>query len=236
MKLDPGFIYDAFLQLLSALPMTLLLTGVPAAGGLLIGTGVAFIRHYRVRGLHLIVAGYVAFIRGTPALMHLFLVYFGSPVIIDFFARKLGLDFNSASIPILYYVFLAFSLTAGAYLSEFIRAGLLAVDKGQVEAAYAVGMTALQAFRRIVLPQALAVSLPNMTNVVIGLLHGSTLAFTVTVLEVFGKANIVANQNWKYFEAFIAAAILYWGITILLETASARLEKRINRYHRGGVA
>jgi L-cystine transport system permease protein len=67
-------------------------------------------------------------------------------------------------------------------------------------------------------------------------MHGTTLAFTLSVTEILGKANIVASTNWKFFEAFIAAALLFWGITILVERLTAVLEKRINKYNRGGVA
>lgn len=236
MNLDPGFIWTAFLELLSVLPTTLMITGVSVLAGLLIGTAVALFRLYQVPVLSQIAAFYVTFIRGTPMLMHLFLVYFGFPALIDSISAALGWTFTSASIPIIYFVLIAFSLTAGAYLSEVVRSGMLAVNRGQIEAAYAVGMTTSQALRRIVLPQAMAVSLPNLSNSVVGMLHGSTLAFTVSIVEVNGKANIVASTNWKFFEAFIAAALLYWGITILIEKATALLEKRLNTYNRGGVA
>lgn len=236
MKFDLGFVVTAFIRLLSALPMTLLITAVSVIAGLLIGTTVALLRLYKVPIVRHIGAFYVTFIRGTPALMHLFLVYFGLPALIDGASIRFGWSFTSAIIPIHYFVFIAFSLTAGAYLSEIVRSGILAVNRGQIEAAYSVGMTTPQALRRIVFPQAFAASLPNLSNIVVGMLHGSTLAFTVTVVDVFGKASIVASRNWKFFEAFIAAAILYWAITILIEKATSLLEQRINRYNRGGIA
>jgi L-cystine transport system permease protein len=169
-------------------------------------------------------------------LMHLFLVYFGLPPIIDAIAKKLELGFTSTAIPLIVFVCFSFSLTVGGYMSEVIRAGILAIDRGQIEAAYSVGMTTPQALRRIVFPQALAVSLPNLSNSFIGIMHGTTLAFTLSVTEILGKANIVASTNWKFFEAFIAAALLFWGITIMVERLTAVLEKRINKYNRGGVA
>ncbi|EFM11287.1 polar amino acid ABC transporter, inner membrane subunit [Paenibacillus curdlanolyticus YK9] len=236
MTLDPAFIAEAFWKLLSALPTTLLITVVSVLLGFLIGAVTALLRVYRVPVLHPIASFYVKFIRGTPMLMHLFLIYFGLPKLIDWLSASFGWSFTSVQIPILVFVLIAFSITAGAYMSEIVRSGMLAVDRGQLEAALSVGMTRTQAIRRIVFPQALAVSLPNLSNALIGMLHGSTVAFTVPVIEVFGQANIVAMTNWKYFEAFIAAAIIYWALTLLIEKSTSVLEKRISLYNRGGVA
>lgn len=134
------------------------------------------------------------------------------------------------------FAYIAFSITAGAYLSEVVRSGLLAVDKGQIEAAYAVGMTTTQAIRRIVFPQAFAILLPNLSNGTISMLHGSTLAFTVSVVDINAKSQIIASSNWKFFESYIAAAVIYWGLTFLIERMTAMAEKRIQTYNRGGVA
>ncbi|RTE10152.1 amino acid ABC transporter permease [Paenibacillus whitsoniae] len=236
MKIDPGFIWTAFVQLLSALPTTLMITVVSVFFGFLIGTASALIRLYRVPFLHYLATAYVTFIRGTPMLMHLLLIYFGLPMVIDGTAAALGLSFRAASIPMIGFAFISFSITAGAYLSEVVRSGIGAIDRGQMEAAHSIGMTTPQALRRIILPQALAVSLPNLSNSLIGMLHGSTLAFTVSVVEINAKAQIVATTNWKFFEAYIAAALLFWGITFLIERAAGLLERRINLYNRGGVS
>ncbi|WP_123041531.1 amino acid ABC transporter permease [Cohnella candidum] len=236
MKLDPSFIWTAFTQLLSVIPTTLLITAVSVACGLIIGTAVALIRTFRVPVLAPIAAGYVTFIRGTPMLTHLLLIYFGLPIALDALAAQFGWGFRSASIPMIAFAFIAFSITAGGYASEVVRSGLLAVNRGQMEAAHSVGMTTAQALRRIVIPQAFAASLPNISNLVVGMLHASTLAFTVSVVEVTAKAQIVASTNWKFFDAYLAAALIYWGLTLLVERASGLVERRINVYDRGGVA
>ncbi|USB34954.1 amino acid ABC transporter permease [Paenibacillus sp. YPG26] len=236
MQLDPQFILTAFMYLFQALPITLLITAVSLIGGFIIALPVALVRINRVPVLSQIASVYVTVIRGTPMLMHLFLIYYGLPILIDSVSQRLNLGFTSVSIPIVYFVFIAFSLTAGAYMSEVIRSGIQAVDRGQIEAAYSVGMTPAQTFKRIVLPQALAVSLLNLSSEVIGMLHGTTLAFTVSVTEINGRANIVASTNWKFFEAYIAAALMFWGLTVLIERVTARIERKINTFNRGGVA
>ncbi|MFC0330451.1 amino acid ABC transporter permease [Paenibacillus sepulcri] len=236
MKLDPSFIWTAVVGLLAALPTTLYITIVSVSCGFIIGTAIALIRIYKVPVLYPIAASYVTFIRGTPMLTHLLLIYFGLQLIIDSLAKQFGWSFNSASIPMIGFAYISFSITASAYMSEVIRSGLLAVNKGQMEAAYSVGMTTPQALRRILFPQALAASLPNLSNNVIGMLHGSTLAFTVSVVDLNAQAQIVASTNWKFAEAYIAAALIFWALTFLIERATGLIERRINVYNKGGVA
>jgi len=236
MTLDYGFIWTAFVALLDVVPVTLAITVVSVLCGFVIGASVALARQFRVPVLSQLGAAYVTFIRGTPMITHLLLIYFGLPMLIDSVAAALGLSFRSVSIPMIGFAYVSFSITAGAYMSEVVRSGLLAVDRGQLEAAHAVGMTTAQAMKRIILPQALAASLPNLSNMLIGMLHGSTLAFTVSVVEINAKAQIVATTNWKFFEAYLAAALLFWGLTFLIERLTALAERRFRRYYRGGVS
>jgi L-cystine transport system permease protein len=236
MTVDLSFIWTAFVLLLPAIPNTLYITVVSVSCGFIIGTIVALSRIYKIPVLSQLGTSYVTFIRGTPMLTHLLLIYVGLPLIIDGLAAKYGWSFNSVSIPMIGFAYISFSITAGAYMSEVIRSGIMAVNKGQLEAAHSIGMTTIQALRRIVLPQAFAAALPNLSNNLIGMLHGSTLAFTVSVVEINAKAEIVASTNWKFFEAYLAAAIIFWGLTILIERGTALLEKRIGVYNRGGVA
>ncbi|RAW10398.1 amino acid ABC transporter permease [Paenibacillus taichungensis] len=236
MSIDINFIYTSFFQILKALPLTLVITIVPLIAGFGIGLVTALIRIYKVAWIYRIADFYVSFFRGTPMLMHLFLIYYGIPLIIDKLAARYGWAFQSSSIPILVFVLFAFSLTAGAYMSEIIRSGILAVDTGQMEAAYAVGMSTPQALRRIILPQAVGAVLPNLCSMFVGFLHGSTLAFTVSQMDILGKADVVASVSLKFLEAFIAAALIYWGLTVIVERITALLERRVAVYSKGGVS
>ena len=236
MTFDLSFVWSAFVKLLPALPTTLAITLVSVGCGFVIGAIVAFSRIYRIPVLRQLGAAYVTIIRGTPMLTHLLIIYAGLSMIMDSLSEKYGWSFNSVAIPMIGFAYLSFSITAGAYLSEVIRAGMLAVSKGQLEAAYAVGMTTPQALRRIVFPQAFAAALPNLSNSLIGMLHGSTLAFYVSVVDINAKAQIVASTNWKFPEAYLAAALVFWGITVLIERGTSLLERRFNAYNRGGVA
>ncbi|NRD79733.1 amino acid ABC transporter permease [Bacillus sp. BRMEA1] len=235
MKLDPGFILTALVSLFSALPVTLEITVISVLFGFIIGTTVALMRYFEVPVLRTLAHIYVVVIRGTPMLIHLLLIYSGISTFVDGLAEKNGWTFRSSVIPLIDFAFLSFSVTAGAYFSEIIRSGLLAVRKGQIEAAYSIGMTTFQTLRRIVFPQALAAVVPNISNLLIGMLHGSTLVFAISIVDINAKAQIEASSNWKFFESYIAAAIIYWGLTILIERLTGWVEGRLNRFNRGGI-
>ncbi|MEK8128747.1 amino acid ABC transporter permease [Paenibacillus filicis] len=235
MTLDIPFIAKAFFDILKALPLTLVISIIPLLFGFVIGTALALIRIYKVRFIHWIADFYVSFIRGTPLLLHIMLIYFGLPMLFDYLSELYGWGIRSKSIPLITFVLIAFSLNSGAYMSEAIRSGILSVSHGQMEAAYSVGMTTAQGLRRVIMPQALMASLPNLLHKFIGLLHGSSLAFTISLVELNGKAHIVATTNLKFLEAFIAAALIYWGLTFIAERITAFFEHRLTRYNRGGI-
>lgn len=235
MTIDISFIWTAFKEIIKALPITLILTIVPLLAGFLIGLAVALIRVYKVKFLYRVANGYVSFFRGTPIIMHIMLIYFGFSLFIDQISEKFNLGIQSSSTPIILFVLTALSLSAGAYISESIRSGIISVPRGQMEAAYSVGMNTFQTMIRIVLPQALAQSIPNFTNIFIGFLHTSSIAFIVSQKELTGAANIVASTNLKFLESFIAAGLIYWGLTIIAEGLSFFIEKKSTAYNRGGV-
>ncbi|WP_337982629.1 amino acid ABC transporter permease [Lysinibacillus sp. C5.1] len=235
MTIDVAFIGQALQEIFKVLPLTLFMTFTPVCLGILIGIIVAFVRLKQLKILAPLLNFYVSFFRGTPIIMHIMLIYFGIPIVVDAMAQALSLDFQSNTIPILFLVLLALTLSAGAYASEIIRSGILGVPQGQLEAAYAVGLTFSQAMRRLILPQAFSQSIPNFTNVFIGFLHATSLAFFVSIKELTGAANIVASVNLKFLEAFIAVGLIYWGVSIVVEWFAHQIEKRVTAYSKGGI-
>lgn len=235
MTIDVAFIGHALQGIFKVLPLTLFMTFTPVCLGILIGIIVAFVRLKQLKILAPLLNFYVSFFRGTPIIMHIMLIYFGIPIVVDAMAQALNLDFQSNTIPILFLVLLALTLSAGAYASEIIRSGILGVPQGQLEAAYAVGLTFSQAMRRLILPQAFSQSIPNFTNVFIGFLHATSLAFFVSIKELTGAANIVASVNLKFLEAFIAVGLIYWGVSIVVEWFAHQIEKRVMAYSKGGI-
>lgn len=230
MQLDIPFIWTAFKEILPALPLTLLIAFTPIVLGLVIGIAVAFIRINDYKIIAPLANFYVSFYRGTPVIMHIMIIYFGLPILFESLF-EISLNF----VPIAVFVIIALALNAGAYLSEIIRSGILSVSKGQVDAAYSIGMTTFEMLKRIVLPQAFVSAIPNLTNILIGFIHATSIAFLVSVKELTGVANIVASSNLKFLEAFIAVGIIYWGVTVIIEIIAHMIEKKVTAYNHTGV-
>lgn len=233
MQLDIPFIGTAIKEMVKTIPLTLAMTVVPIIFGFFIAIGSITVRIYQIKWLDLCSKFYVSFFRSTPAILHIMLIYLGIPLIADHLSRVFHFGWQANQIPVAVFVMMALSLTAGAYLTEILRSGILAVDTGQAEAAYSIGLTRGQTIRRVILPQALMISLPNFTNLGIGFLHTTSIAAIVAVPEITGTATIAASENYAFLEAFIGAAIIYWTLTLMLEAINSVLEKRASRYQGG---
>ncbi|GLX66251.1 amino acid ABC transporter permease [Paenibacillus glycanilyticus] len=223
---DLQYVFDFIPKLLSTLNITLLIVAGAIGLGLLIGFLVALPRLYNVPVLRNVSMVYVSFFRGTPILIQLFLFYYGLPEIL----KLVSVDISK--VPVIYYVILTFGLNVAAFVSETIRAAVLAVNRGQVEAAYSVGMTGYQAFARIVLPQAVAIAIPVFSNLVIAMLKDTSLAFTLGVMEMTGKAQTLGALSQHFIETYMALALIYLVISIALERLMLLAERRLSRHLR----
>jgi len=190
------------------------------------------VRIYKVPVLRHIVGFYTSFIRGTPLLVQIYLAYYGLPLMLKALEASYGWRFDISGIPAIYYVYVAYSINTGAYLTETIRGAIEAVDIGQFEAAQSIGMTSQQMYLRIILPQAFLVALPNLGNTIISLIKDTSLAFSVTVIELIAQAKLTAARNLRFFEVYIAAAAIYWLTCIVLEHI-VRLAERYAKRKRG---
>ncbi len=179
---------------------------------------------YHIPVLKRISAVYVSFFRGTPVLIQLFLIYYGLPELLK------GLSIDASKVPVLAFVILTYGLHSGAFISEAIRAAVGAVDRGQVEAAYAIGMSGFEAFTRIVLPQAAAVSLPVFANLVIANLKDTSLAFTLGVMEMTGKSQTLGMTTQHFIEVYIALSLIYFVVSMILERLFLLAERRMLKY------
>ena len=167
-------------------------------------------------------------LRGTPLLVQLFIVYYGLGQIE--FVRA---SFLSILLRDPFWCCIAFSLNSSAYTAEIFRGGIQAVPLGLVEAAQAIGMSPLQIKRDIVFPIAFRSVLPSYANEVISLLKASSLASTVTLLEITGLSRKLVAETFAPYEIFIAAGLLYLGLTSILTSAFHALEARLANEPRG---
>jgi polar amino acid transport system permease protein len=180
---------------------------------------------------------YTSFFRGTPLIVQLFLIYLALPQIGIGLGPPwdgwLTLDVFTAGI-------IALGLNYGAYMTEIFRAGIQAVGHGQSEAAEALGMTYAQKMRRVVLPQAVRVIIPPTGNEFIAMLKDtalvSLLGASVDQMEIFRRAQLAGRADFRYLEALLIAALMYWALTTLFQYFQLRLERRLSKGYVRGTA
>ena len=230
---DIEFLLTSIPEILQQLPVTLLITLVAMVAGLLIGAIVALIRIYQVPVLKQLAGLYVSFIRGTPLLIQIYLSYYGLPIVMQYINLYLGTNINVNGIAPIIFIFITYSLNEGAYGSETIRGAIQAVDKGQFEAAHSIGMTGFQTMRRIVIPEALKIALPNLGNSLLGLIKGTSLAFSISVVDIVAAADLIGARSYRFFEVYIVVALIYWITCSILSALVNLLEKRLKVSERG---
>jgi His/Glu/Gln/Arg/opine family amino acid ABC transporter permease subunit len=229
---DPAFMLRSVPEILTALPVTLFLAFVSAVIGLVIAFAVALLRYFNVRFLSDLCKVYVSYIRGTPALVQILLVYFGIPLFLRALNEYFGTAFNVNGVPRMVFALIALSFNAGAYMSETIRSSLLAVDVGQLEAAYSVNMSVKQALIRIVVPQAFSIAIPPLANTLVSLIKETSLVFTISIIDLMARARIVGSRGYRFFEIYIVVSIIYWILCAGIARLLGMAEKRARKYER----
>lgn len=230
---DPSFMLSVVPEMLSYLPVTLLITALSATAALILGFLIALARYFEVRGLSQICKLYISFIRGTPTMVQLLLAYYGIPILLRALNAEFGWNLSVNGVPPLVFAVISLSLNGAAYMSETIRSAILAVDRGQLEACYSVNMTTTQALRRVVLPQAFGIALAPLGNSVISMLKETSLVFNISVVEIMTAAKIIGSRSFRFFEVYIVVSAIYWACCIVLERGLVLLERRARRHERG---
>lgn len=232
-KFDLDFFLRFVFQPSPALINGLIITITVAILAQVIGTGLgtlsALAGMSRRPVLNSISGVYVWFFRGTPLLVQLFLVYFGTPYLlggIDLFPREVTIGPFAVRGAILAGL-VALSINEGAYMSEIVRAGILSVEGGQTEAAKSLGMTYGLTMRRIVLPQAMRVIVPPLGNEFNNMLKTTSLMSIIAVEELFRVAQAANSATFKSFEAFFGVALYYLAMTTIWSVIQGRIERRV---------
>lgn len=224
---DLSVVYNDLIQIIKFLPVTLELTVIAMIGGLIIGFALAIIRMKRIPVLQQIVTVFISIIRGTPILVQLYVTYFGIPILLKYINYYQHTDINISGIPSILFAFVALALNNAAYNAVTIQAALEAVNKGEIEAAAALGMTGWQRMVRIIIPEAIELALPSLGNTLIGLVKGTSLAFSCAVVEMTAEAKILGGRDYRYFEAYVALAIVYWLVVVIMEQIINRIIKSV---------
>lgn len=210
------YVVSFFPKILSALPTTLAIVAVATAVGMVLGLAIAFVRIEKVPVLSQISQVFVSFIRGTPILVQLFLIYYGLPIVFTALGNIEKID----------YVYITYGLSTAAFFSEIFRSAISSVATDQKEAAASVGLTKLQTYRRIILPQAVQIAIPATGTMIVSLLQDTSLAFSLGVIDVIGKVRALAALTYRSLEGYFVAAIIFIVLSIVLERVFAWLTKR----------
>ncbi|SCJ33564.1 Arginine transport system permease protein ArtQ [uncultured Clostridium sp.] len=192
---------------------TLVISLASVVLGVIFGSLLTLLKRSKIKIFKFIAAAYVEIVRGTPLLLQIFIVYFGLS--------------NILNINELFAVIIALSLNSAAYVSELIRAGIEAVDKGQMEAARSLGMTEAMAMRKIVIPQAIKNILPAIGNEFVAIIKESSMASTLGVAELMYAANVVSTKSFNKTETLIMSAVFYFVMTFSLGRLIKYIERRM---------
>jgi His/Glu/Gln/Arg/opine family amino acid ABC transporter permease subunit len=200
--------------------MTLKFTLFSSIGGLFLGLFLALLKLSRCKSAQAGAVFYTSVFRGTPLLLQLSIIYFGTPGLLDY---KIS--------PMVAGV-IAFSLNSAAYVSEIIRSGIQAIDRGQFEAAKALGVPSYLMMKDIILPQAVRNTLPSLVNETISLLKETALISTLGEEDIMRRAQLIAAETYTYFGPLMMAAVCYYVLVLILSALAKMLEKKLSHDHR----
>ncbi len=224
------FMIDVFLKVLKGIPVTLSITFI----SLFIAIPFALFFAYLVingnTALKKIIKIYVSFIRGTPIILQILIIYSLVPSLLNILVLRLGLSINVFEINPIYYAYIIFTVNTIAVLTEVFRSSFLSISKGQIEAGLSVGMSKILVYKRIIIPQVLLNAMPNLCNTSINLVKSTSLAFAMTVQDITAIAKIEASFGYNYIEAYIVIYIVYIIICTAVQIGFDLIEKRVSVY------
>ncbi|MCX8586573.1 MULTISPECIES: amino acid ABC transporter permease [unclassified Gilliamella] len=223
MNFNINYFFSVFPQILPYLPVTLFIAIISFVFATILGLAIALIRNNKIILIDSFLALFISLFRGIPSVVLLFIIYYGLPQIFPIM-KQVGA--TTAAI-------ICFSLKYSAYLAEIFRAGLTSVDLGQKEAGLTSGLSTIQVYRGIILPQAMINALPNAGNMFISLLKDSSVAFFVGVQELLAAGKMLTANSFLYFETYLAVGIVYWLTVVAYSWLQKQLERKLTKpYHR----
>ena len=234
--MDLDYIAKTFLETLKGVPTTLIIMIVAMVLSFVPALFLVLGQIYKVKGVRTFSLVYLAFIRATPPILLILFFYSLFPSLLNQFLKSIGSDVDIFKLNPIYYAFIIYSLMTTGSLSEILRSAILTVDKGQLEAAQAIGLTSSQAYVRIVFPQALRSALPNLANLVINIVKGTSLVFVMTIKDITAIARVEASYGYQYFESYFVIFLQYILICGLIQWGFSLLEKRYIRREKRQVA
>ncbi len=235
MQLDFSYLIKTFWLCFKAIPVTLEITVVSLLLAVIPALLIALARLHKVKVLDLLCRIFVSFIRGTPIVLQILIVYSIMPSLLNSLVKSMGWSINVFEVNPVIYAFAVFGINSTASLSEVFRSAISSVDRGQLEAALSIGETRFQAFRRVVFPQAIVSALPNLCSTTVILIKNTSLAFMMTVRDITAVAKIEASYGYNYVEAYLDILVIYVIICSLVQFLFKKWEHKSAAY-KGGIA
>ena len=221
---------EAFAFILKHLPLTLFLPAVTLLIGLFFGSIIAIVRLRSNKLVNAVLAIVVSFFRSVPAILQVFIMYYSLPYLIaPILSAVTGSVVKPFDVSPYWTAYIFFIIYQTAYQSENIRGALLSVDRGQLEAALAVGLSYYQAYKRIILPQAFAVAMPSFFTYYLHGIKSLALLFTIKIVDIFAAADIFAALYSRRTEPYVADAIIYWLLCVVLTFVFNSWERSLSK-------
>ena len=230
MIFDFQYVVASFKVAVKYIPVTLALSVIPLMIGIILGTLIAIGRRFDIKVIAPAANLLIPVIKGVPLVLHIFIMNFLILKPLDILAHWYGWADAMRFMDKTYIGIAAISIYAVIIISETMRSALMSVDAGQYEACYSVGLTRCQALKRVVLPQAFPFAVPVLCNNFIGLIKGSAIVYLITVVDVMNGALTSAQINYRFLEAYIAAALIYWILCLIVEKIFFVLEQHLTMY------
>ena len=221
---------EAFAFILKHLPLTLFLPAVTLLIGIVLGSIIAIVRLRSNKLVNAVLAIVVSFFRSVPAILQVFIMYYSLPYLIaPILSAVTGIVVKPFDVSPYWTAYIFFIIYQTAYQSENIRGALLSVDRGQLEAALAVGLSYYQAYKRIILPQAFAVAMPSFFTYYLHGIKSLALLFTIKIVDIFAAADIFAALYSRRTEPYVADAIIYWLLCVVLTFVFNSWERSLSK-------
>jgi polar amino acid transport system permease protein len=216
-KIDTEFLGRWYRYILEGVPITIFVSVCSIALAVVFAILGALGRLSASAVIYGVASLYVSLVRGTPLIVQILFIFLALPQIIP----------PTAQIPVVALGIFALAFNYGAYMTEIFRAGIQAIPRGQIEAAWALGMTERQTMRRVIFPQAIRIVIPAVGNEFIAMIKDSALVSIITVQELLWRAQRVGQSNFRSLETLLLAALVYWILTIAFSIVQDRLERRM---------
>jgi arginine/ornithine transport system permease protein len=225
--MDFQIIIDSIPRLLEGTLVTLQITGLSILLGFCLAIPLSLMRVSKNRLVSVPTYGFIFYFRGTPLLVQIFLIYYGSGQFQEFLSQiGLWIFFKEAY----FCSVLALTLNTAAYSAEIFRGGIEGVPYGEIEAARACGMSGALLYRRIILPKAIRIAWPSYTNEIVFLLQASSLVSIITLMDITGVARVISARSFAFYELFLLAAFIYLVLVYGLLFICKKIENRLTGY------